>query len=110
MEGSESLSSINTKINIGEKIIGGIDLSQLSQGNQIRNRSELNLNYSGNFINSAQVRYNNVNTILKFQEFDGHISFFKGPIKPYLTLIHEMREKYYRFDDILVGLEYKKKK
>lgn len=109
VEGSESLSSINTKINIGEKIIGGIDLSQLSQGNQIRNRSELNLNYSGNFINSAQVRYNNVNTILKFQEFDGHISFFKGPIKPYLTLIHEMREKYYRFDDILVGLEYKKK-
>jgi len=106
--GTESLSSIKTKINIGENIVSEIDLSQLSRGSQIRNRSEINLNYSGNYINTSKIRYNKVNTILKFQELDGYISFFKGPIKPFLTLMHEMREKYYRFDDILVGVEYKK--
>ena len=105
---SESLSSIKTKINLGENIAGDIDLSQFSQGSQIRNRSEINLKYSGNYINSSMIRYNKVDAILKFQEFDGHVSFFKGPIKPFLTLFHEMRENYYRFDDILVGVEYKK--
>ena len=104
----ESLSSIKTKFNIGKKVVGEIDLSQLSQGSQTKNRSELNLNYSGAFINTAQARYNKVNSNLKFQEFDGHISFLKGPIKPFLTLIHEMRENIYRFDDIMIGLEYKK--
>mgnify|MGYP006096415647 FL=1 len=106
--GRESLSSIMTKINIGENIVGDIDFSQLSQGNQIKNRSEVNFNYSGNYINTAQVRYNKVNAILEFQEIDGHIRFFKGAIKPFLTIIHEMRENYYRFDDIMVGIEYKK--
>ena len=105
---SESLSSMKTSFAVDNIINGDMNLSNFNQGGQIKKRSEIDFNYSGEFINKAKIRWNQVNSNIKFQEFDGHISFSKGPLKPFVTLVHERREKAYRFDDIMIGVDYTK--
>ncbi|MBC8345084.1 MAG: hypothetical protein ISR82_03800 [Candidatus Marinimicrobia bacterium] len=102
----ESMSSLKTEIEIGNRLKSEIDLSRLARGDTKRDRTEINLNYNGKLINNARVRWNKVQSEIGFQELDGHIRLFNGPLKPFVTLVHEMREKSYRFDDMLVGLDF----
>ena len=101
----ESMSSLRTDIEIGKGLKSGIDISRLVQGDRKKGRTEIDLIYSGNIINTAEFRGNRVKSNLYFQELDGQISFFNGPLKPFVNFVHEVREKVYRFDDILVGLD-----
>ena len=108
-ENGESLSSLKSQFNVGNRIKGDVNLSRFEQGDQSKNRSEIDLNYKGSFINEAKARWNKVQSDIAFQEIEGHIRLFKGSINPFVTLIHEMRDKAYRFDDILIGIDYTKK-
>ncbi|MDP7330626.1 MAG: hypothetical protein QGI44_04945 [Candidatus Marinimicrobia bacterium] len=104
-EGGESMSSLRTEIKIGSGLKSEIDFSRLARGDQKRDRTEIDLNYQGKLINSAGMRWNKVQSEIGFQELDGYIRLFNGPLTPYVTLVHEMRQKSYRFDDILVGFD-----
>ena len=89
-ENGESLSSLKSQFNVGNKIKGDVNLSRFEQGNRSKNRSEINLNYKGTFINEAKARWNKVQSDIAFEQIDGNIRLFKGPINPFVTLIHEM--------------------
>ena len=102
----ESMSSMRTVIEIGKGLKSGIDISRLTQGDRKKDRSEIDLSYQGKLINNAQMRWNKVQSETAFQQVDGQIRLFDGPLKPFITVTHEAREKVYQFDDILVGLDF----
>ena len=105
-ENGESLSSLRTEFGIGKGLKSGIDISRLTQGDSKKDRTEIDLDYGGQFINTAQMRWNKVQSEIAFQEMYGKVRLFKGALNPFVTIVHEMREQTYRFDDILVGIDF----
>ncbi len=104
---AESMSSFRTGIKFDSGFDGRLNLSRLDRGGNQKQRSEMDLRYKGGWINSANIRWNQVQSDQTFREMDGQIRLFNGPVKPYLSLIHELREDAYRFDDVTVGVNYK---
>ena len=105
-ESGESMSSLRTELEIGDGLKTRVGLSRLVHGDRKKDRSEFDLNYHGKLINSAQVRWNKVQSETAFQQLDGQVRLLNGSLKPFITVAHEIREKSYRFDDILVGLDF----
>ncbi|MEA1882773.1 MAG: hypothetical protein U9N31_10295, partial [Candidatus Marinimicrobia bacterium] len=105
-ENGESMSSLRTEIAIGKGLKSGINLSRLVQGDRKKDRTEIDLNYKGSLINGAQMHWNKVQSETAFQQVYGQIRLFNGPLKPFIIIAHEVREKVYQFDDILVGLDF----
>lgn len=102
----ESMSAIHTSIKFDSGFQSRLNLSRLDRGGDQKDRSELDIQYAGRWINSANIRWNRVESDQSFQEVDGQIRLLNGPVKPFVTLIHEMRENVYRFDDVTIGVDY----
>ena len=91
------MSSLRTEFGIGKGLKSGIDISRLTQGDSKKDRTEIDLDYGGQFINTAQMRWNKVQSEIAFQEMYGKVRLFKGALNPFVTIVHEMREQTYRF-------------
>ena len=104
----ESMISLKSKINVGQQLKSNIQFSRFEQNNILKNRQELSMNYTGSFVKKAKIRYNQVRSEINFEEFYGELTFLNGLTNPFITYTHEIREKGYRFDDILFGLNHTK--
>ena len=103
----ESMSTIQTSLKFDSGFESKLNLSRLNQGGDSKDRSEVDMRYSGGWINSANFRWNRVQSDQPFQMVDGQIRLFNGPLKPFVSLVHEMRKDVYQFNDLTLGLDYK---
>lgn len=104
----ESMLSLMSRFNLGQELKSKIQLSRFEQNNIQKDRQELNLDYYGKFLKTAKLRLNQVQSEIDFQEVNGKLIFLKGFANPFISYGHEMREKEYRFDDMLIGINYSK--
>ena len=56
------------------------------------------------------MRFNQINSVQKFNQLNSKFIFLNGEINPFVNLRHEYRNKGYRFDDMLFGVGFFKKK
>ena len=104
----ESMFSLMSRFNLGQELKSKIQLSRFEQNNIQKDRQELNLDYYGKFLKTAKLRLNQVQSEVDFQEVGGELIFLKGFANPFISYGYEMREKEYRFDDMLIGINYSK--
>ncbi len=105
---NESMLSLISKINIGNQLKSNIQLSQFKQDDIVKDRQELSMNYTGNYVKTAKIRYNQIRSEINFQELSGELTFLNGLTNPFISYAHEIREKGYRFGDIFIGLNHTK--
>lgn len=103
---NESISEFQTKVQFNSGLKSKLNFSRLRRGDAERERSEVQLQYQSELINKGNLRWNRVQSSQSFKQVDGHIQLFSGPLKPFLSIVHEMREDVYSFDDLTIGLKY----
>ena len=87
-----------------------IDLFDLSGPIYKKTRREIKLDHTSNYIKKGDLRFNQINSVQKFNQLNSKFIFLNGDINPFVNLRHEYRNKGYRFDDMLFGVGFFKKK
>jgi len=105
----ESLSSISSKIGIGNVFTSQIGISQFNRGNHKKDRLILDLEYNGDILNQINLAMNQVQSDSVFRMFNTQVKLLDGPFQPFVNYSHELKENSYRFDDSVIGLTYSKK-
>ena len=68
---NESMFSLMSKINIGKQLKSNIQLYRFEQDDLVKDRQELSMNYTGNYVKTAKIRYNQIRAEINFQELSG---------------------------------------
>ena len=87
-----------------------IDLFDLSGPIYKKTRREINLDHKSKHVKKGDLRFNQINSVQKFNQLNSKFIFLNGDINPFVNLRHEYRNKGYRFDDMLFGVGFFKKK
>ena len=77
-----------------------------SLGDRLRFQSSIN--HQSRYIKNATLMFNRVNHNTLFNQASSNVTFLGGSTNPFVITRHEMRQKDYKFDDVILGVSFLK--
>ena len=77
-----------------------------SLGDRLRFQSSIN--HQSRYIKNATLLFNRVNHNTLFNQASSNVTFLEGSTNPFVITRHEMRQKDYKFDDVILGVSFLK--
>ena len=77
-----------------------------SLGDRLRFQSSIN--HQSRYIKNATLMFNRVNHNTLFNQGSSNVTFLGGSTNPFVITRHEMRQKDYKFDDVIMGVSFLK--
>mgnify|MGYP001157173041 FL=1 len=77
-----------------------------SLGDRLRFQSSIN--HQSRYIKNATLMFNRVNHNTLFNQASSNVTFLGGSTNPFVITRHEMRQKDYKFDDVIMGVSFLK--